>query len=713
MSTGNKAAALDAAEAPPVEVEEEFSAPKRLLRPWEAALVTFLCVTFTLFHLYVLNIYSLEPLLFRAIHVGWGGAIGFILSAPFRRTGNNGVPWYDWILVAASIACAIYIAVELDGLLFRAGAQFTTPDVIVGVVGTFLILELARRMTGLALPLIASIFIIYCFVGPWMPGVLAHKGFAIDRFFTYIYSEYGVFGVTTQVSSSYIILFVAFGAFLTVSKAGDYINDACNSLFGWARGGPAKAAVASGVLFGAISGSAVANVVASGMVTIPMMRKVGYDRATAGAIEATSSTGGQITPPVLGAGAFLMAEITGIAYGDIALAAVIPALLFYIACWIHVDLHAIRLGLRGLSRSELPPVGAIAQRVYLLAPIFVLVWALLEGYSPFRAGGLGILSALVCGWLARQFKDFDANGVVSTEGSDSIMRVALGAILRFGLLALFGVAFGAAAVYGTEAFGKAYSVPMTIGLVAIPALMFGWRRTLEALNIAARDSIQLVAVCACAGIIVGVVALTGVGGRFSELILAIAGANQLLAMFFAACVALILGMGMPTTAAYAIGAAVIAPGLAKIGVPVLVAHMFIFYFAVVSAITPPVALASFAAAGLAQADPWKTSWTALKLGLATFIVPFMFYFSPVLLFKGSWPEIIQATVTAAIGVWFLAGSTEGWFGGKLAMPLRFVLAIAALSLMHPGGVTDIVGLGIGLPIYLWQRMRATSGPAPA
>lgn len=694
----------------PAAVEEEFAGNRRVLRPLEASAVAALCVGFTLFHLFVLNVYSLEPLLFRAIHVGWGGAIGFLITTAFRRGGGAaGVPWYDWLLVAASIGCAAYIAVELDGLLFRAGAQFTPGDVVTGVVGTLLVLELARRTTGPALPLIAGIFILYCFVGPWMPGVLAHRGFAIDRFFTYIYSEYGIFGVTTQVSSSYIILFVAFGAFLTVSRVGDYINDACNALFGWARGGPAKAAVASGVLFGSISGSAVANVVASGMVTIPMMRKVGYDRPTAAAIEATSSTGGQITPPVLGAGAFLMAEITGIPYGEIALAAVIPALLFYVACWIHVDLHAVRLGLKGLSLAELPPIPAMLMRAYLLAPIFVLVWALLEGYSPFRAGGLGIVAALVVGWLSRLFRDIDALGA-GRIAAPSTGALFGGAALRIAGLFAAGGLLAAAAVHGISAMPRSWALAGSLLLVAAPAMLFGWQRTLEALHTAARDSIQLVAVCACAGIIVGVVALTGIGGRFSELILAIAGTDQLLAMLFAAMIALVLGMGMPTTAAYAIAAAVIAPGLAKIGVPVLGAHMFIFYFAVISAITPPVALASFTAAGMAQADPWKTSWIALKLGLATFIVPFMFYFSPVLLMKGDPLVIVQATLTAAIGVWFLAGATEGWFGGRLALPLRVLLAGGALLLIHPGTITDVIGLAVGLPIYALQRFR---GARPA
>ena len=693
---------------PPM-AEEEFAGNKRELRRWESLLVAVLCVGFTVFHLFVLNIYSLEPLMFRVIHVGWGGAIGFMLYSAFRRSGRRGVPWYDWLLAAASIGCAAYVTIEIDGLLFRAGAQWTPWDVVVGFAGTLLVLEFGRRTSGLALVMIAGAFLLYTFVGPWMPGVLQHRGYAFGHIFTYMYSEYGMFGVTTQVSSSYIILFVTFAAFLQVSKVGDYINDLCNALFGWARGGPAKAAVASGVLFGSISGSSVANVVASGMVTIPMMRKVGYDRATAAAIEATSSTGGQMTPPVLGAGAFLMAEITGIPYTTIALAAVIPAVLFYVACWMHVDYHAIRLGLRGLRRDELPPLNRMLTMLYLFSPIVVLVWAFMVGYSPFRAGGLGIIAALIAGSLAMVFHDLET-GDKAASISDSAAGVAAALLVRVAALLVAGGALAFAVLQGhgiaERAFGEWGAHAVAVVLIAIPAALFGWRRTLEALNLAARDTIQLVAVCACAGIIVGVVALTGIGGRFSELILGIAGANVLLAMFFAALVALILGMGMPTTAAYAIAAAVLAPGLAKIGVPTLVAHMFVFYFAVVSAITPPVALASFAAAGLAQSDPWKTSWIAVKMGLATYIVPFMFFYSPVLLWQGPWLDILHATATACIGVWFLAASTEGMFGGpRLIMPLRVLLFGAAISLMHPGTVTDVIGFAVGVPIYLWQRLR--------
>jgi TRAP transporter 4TM/12TM fusion protein len=336
----------------------------------------------------------------------------------------------------------------------------------------------------------------------------------------------------------------------------------------------------------------------------------------------------------------------------------------------------------------------------------VLVWALMSGYSPFRAGGLGILTALVAGWLSGLFHDL---GVSLKPAPDSAAAVFAALVLRFVALVAVGGLFYGTLVYGSqiaaERFGPWTGIAVGIALVAVPALLFGWRRTLQGLNLAARDTIQLVAVCAVAGIIVGVVALTGIGGRFSEMILGIAGANQLIAMVFVAMVALILGMGMPTTAAYAIGAAVLAPGLGRIGVEALVAHFFIFYFAVLSSITPPVALASFAAAGMAQADPWKTSWIALKMGLATFIVPFMFYFSPVLLWKGSTLSIIQAAVTGSIGVWFLASSTEGWFGGRLAMPLRVLMFGAALCLLHPGSITDLIGLAIGVPIYLWQRLR--------
>lgn len=626
-------------DAPVQMPDEEFGGLKRALTRLQGRLVLVLCAGFTLYHLAVLNIWPQEALVFRATHVAWAAALGFALFRPFAGSPVDRVPWYDWLLIAVSLGCCAYTYVELDGLLFRAGGLPDPGDVVVGLLGTLVALEFARRTAGLALPLIAGLFILYVFAGPWLPGVLHHRGHDWSRFFAYIHSDLGIFGTTTEASANFIVLFVAFGAFLQVSRVGDYFNDLSLSLFGWMRGGPAKATVASGVLFGAISGSSVANVMASGSITIPMMRRVGYDRATAGAVEATSSTGGQITPPVLGAGAFLMAEITGISYGEIALAAIIPCLLFYVACFAHVDLHARLNGLSGLKRAELPPLGGLLRQLYLFAPLVVLVWTLMAGYSAFRAGTLGLLAAILVSWLDR--------------------RHAIGP-----------------------------------------------RRALEGLAQGARDSLQLVAVCACAGIIVGVIALTGLGGRVAQLTLALAGEHQLLALVFAMLVALVLGMGMPTTAAYAIAAAVIAPGLQRIGVQPLVAHMFIFYFAVISSITPPVALASFAAAGIAKADPWRTSFISVKMGLATFIVPFMFAYSPLLLGQGDPFAIARVLATATVGVLLLACATEGWLSGPMGRIERAVLFLAALLLITPEPITDLVG--IALALGLWGLRSARS-----
>jgi TRAP transporter 4TM/12TM fusion protein len=634
----------DADDKPVVVSEEEFAGLKRTLAGIERHLFVIAAAGFTLYHIVVLNLFPQEALLFRATHVAWAAVLGFALYRPFAAARTDRVPWYDRVLIVLSIACCAYIYWELDGLLFRAGAIPDPLDVWVGLVGTLIVLEFARRTAGLALPIIAGLFILYVFIGPWLPGVLNHRGFEWGRFFAYIYSDLGIFGTTTEASSNFIVLFVAFGAFLQVSKVGDYFNDLALSLFGHLRGGPAKATIASGVLFGAISGSSVANVAASGAITIPMMRRVGYDRATAGAVEATSSTGGQITPPILGAGAFLMAEITGIAYSEIAFAAIIPCILFYVACFAHVELHARLNSLHGLPRSELPPLVALLKKAYLFAPLVIMVWLLVSGYSAFRAGSLAILSAIVVSWLDRQ-----------------------------------------------NAMGP--------------------KRALEALNMAARDSLQLISVCAAAGIIVGVIALTGIGGRFAQLLLQLAGENVLLAMLFTMVVALILGMGMPTTAAYAIGAAVLAPGLQRLGVAPLVAHMFIFYFAVVSAITPPVALASFAAAAIARADPWKTAFISVKMGLAVFIVPFMFFYSPLLLGQGTLVQILPVLATALIGVILLACATEGWFGRPIGWPLRAPLLLASILLIVPEGITDLIGLAIAAATFLFARM--TRGVAPA
>jgi TRAP transporter 4TM/12TM fusion protein len=388
---------------------------------------------------------------------------------------------------------------------------------------------------------------------------------------------------------------------------------------------------------GMINGTSAGNVVATGSLTIPLMKKVGYHRKTAGAIEAAASTGGQIMPPIMGAGAFIMAEITGIPYQEIAIAAIIPAILYFASIFFMVDFEAAKLNMRGMREDELPKFAKLVKQVYLFIPIIILIVALFLGYSVIRAGTLATVAAAVVSWLT----------------------------------------------------------PNRMGVRAI----------LKAFELAGVMSIQIIAVCACAGIIVGVISLTGVGARFSSVLLDLAGVSQLLALFFAMCIAILLGMGMPTTAAYAVAASVVAPGLVQLGIPQLTAHFFVFYFAVVSAITPPVALASYAAAGISGANPMETSVASFKIGIAAFIVPFMFFYNSAILMDGTWFEVIRAAITATFGVFLLSAGVQGWFmGARSAWFLRLGLILAALFMIEGGFISDLIGLGAAVGIYFIQKV---------
>jgi TRAP transporter 4TM/12TM fusion protein len=679
----------------------DFGAKARPLRQWERVLLLWLSAAYTVFHLAILNFVPLDEWIFRTIHVTGGTVLGVTLYAVWRGERRQGVPLWDWLLAALSVACAAYIWVELDQLIGRTGVLPTTGDFIVGVVGTILVVEFARRTAGLVLPIIAFVFVAYAFIGPFMPWVLHHRGFAAIDFFSFVYSLEGIFGVTTAASSQYIVLFVAFASFLQISKVGDYFMDLSFALFGWLRGGPAKVAVVSGILFGTISGSSVANVVASGMFTIPMMRRVGYSRESAAAVEATSSTGGQITPPVMGAGAFIMAEVTGIPYTDIALAAVIPALLFYIANYAHVDIEAIKQNIRGIPREELPQIRPMLGRILMLFPLVALLMLLLSGYSVIASGTWGILASVLVMLTTRlglhpNWLGLPLAALAALVWLDRPVNEA--GALAFGASAL--VFLGVGLLRG--------------GLAALGAAAFRTARdALAALEDSAKQSLQLVAVCACAGIIVGVLGLTGLGGRFSAMILAIAGESQFLALGFAMFIALLLGMGMPTTAAYAICAAVVAPGLQRLGVPPLTAHMFIFYYAVISSITPPVALASFAAAALAQSNPWKTSFESMRYGIAAFVVPFFFFYQPELLMRGDTLDVARMFATACIGIYFLALASEGWMRGPLNPVQRLLLVVAAFGLIHGGIWTDAAGLALGGALYLWRLFATRAAARPA
>jgi TRAP transporter 4TM/12TM fusion protein len=564
---------------------------------------------------------------------------GGIVVSWFHHRGRAMFAAPDLVLAVCGFAVAAYfITIYSTMMRTSTGTPFAPIGMsIAAIAGTALIMELTRRVAGLALIIISAIFLAYVFTGQYLPGFLNSPAIEWARFFSQIYTDAGILGPTTAVSSTYIILFIIFAAFLQASKVGDYFVNFAFAAAGRARGGPAKVAVFASGLMGMINGTSAGNVVATGSLTIPLMKRLGYSKSTAGAVEAAASTGGQIMPPIMGAGAFIMAEVTGIPYTHIAYAAIIPAVLYFMSVYFMVDLEAAKLGMRGMREDELPKFRAMARRAFLFIPIVILIAALFMGYSVIRAGTLATVAAAVVSWLT-------------------------------------------------------------------PYRM-GPRSVVKAFEIAGVMSIQIIAVCACAGIIVGVISLTGVGARFSNLLLGIAEASQLLAMFFAMCIAVLLGMGMPTTAAYAVAASVVAPGLVNLGVPVLTAHFFVFYFAVVSAITPPVALASYAAAGISGANPMHTSVVSFRMGLSAFIVPFMFFYNGALLMEAPWPDVIRACITALVGVYLLSSGLQGWFlGGRVAWFIRVGLVLAALLMIEGGVVTDLAGIAMAAALYFVQKL---------
>ena len=689
--------------------DEVIASNQRVFGGHLGLVMAALCVLYTSFHIFVMNVYPLEPWVYRLIHVGGGLALGFVLYAARALpeagadsrlslaeralilvaavllvvaggqlaamwvTGDliaTGAPatkylytfgyplmggtvaalaaswiepqrnrsilsWADTLLSFAAVIVALYIILHADFLRIRAQVFPHPNDMWASIAGIVLILELTRRLAGLALVIIVGVFIAYGFLGPWLPGVLHHNGYAPARFFAFIYTDNGILGPTTSISSTYIILFIAFAAFLQASRVGEYFVNFAFAVAGSARGGPAKVAVFASGLMGMINGTSAGNVVATGSLTIPLMKKVGYKPQTAASVEAAASTGGQIMPPIMGAGAFIMSEITAIPYRDIAIAAIIPAVLYFVSVYFMVDKEALKNHMKGLPRSELPSLNLMMKRIFLFIPILILIGALFLGYSVIRAGTLSMAAAAVVSWLT----------------------------------------------------------PTRMGIKEI----------LWGLEIAARMALQMVAVCAAAGVIVGVIALTGIGTRFSSLLLDLAGQSQLVGMMFAMLVAIILGMGMPTTAAYAVAAAVIAPGLIRMGIEPLTAHFFIFYYAVISAITPPVALASYAGAAIAQSDPMKTSVESFKFGLAAFVVPFMFFYAPEMLMQGGWLEIGQVFLTALFGVFLMASAVQGWLFGRLNPALRVLTLAGALMMIKSGWITDLAGLGIAVLVIALQR----------
>ena len=603
-----------------------------------------LCLLVSLYHLYTATFGPPLTLIHRSIHVSMMLVLTFLMYPMCKKSSFTTPSVLDWILAALSLAAPIYISTNYLGVVERAG-NANMMDMIMATLLVALVLEASRRVSGNVLSILSLVFIGYGLFGREMPGMFMHRGYdwlsLSNHFFA---NTEGIYGTSVNVAASYIYLFILFGAVMSKSGMGQLFNDLALSLAGHTKGGPAKVSVLASGLLGSINGSAVANVVTTGAFTIPLMKKTGYSKEFAGAVESAASVGGQLLPPIMGAAAFIMAEMLGVKYSSIIIWAAIPALLYYLGIIIQVQLRASKDGLVGLPKEQLPSFKAVINsRGHLLIPVFFLLYMLF----------------------------FSGTTVV-------------------------------------------YSAVLTIVLTIIVAQLkketrMSFNDMVTALADGAKQTVSVAVACACVGIIIGVCSKTGFGLTMANTIIALGGTSILFTLVFTMITCMILGMGLPSIPAYIITAAIAAPALAKLGIAPAAAHMFSFYYAMFANLTPPVALASFAAAGLSGGDPMKTGFASVKLAIAGFIVPFMFVFSPQLMlidttvFEGVW-----TAASACLGVFLLAVATEGYFLAPLALWLRGIVLAGSLGLMYPGIVTDAVGVTVCAVLYIIQKKKEKS-----
>ena len=610
--------------------------------------ITVLSVAMVAYHVWAIAFGSPEAVWYRGTHLLFAVLLVFLLH---RRNGAiEGLPTVlDLVLLALAVAPILYLFVNYEYVINRIFYvdDLTPLDMTMGVLMTIMVLEATRRVIGLALPITALVFLAYgLFIARLAPEQL------IDQL--YMTTE-GIFGIPLSVSAAYVLIFVLFGSFMERTGTGQLFMDFAMSLTGHTAGGPGKVSCVSSSLFGTISGSAVANVMVDGPIAIPLMKRTGFPPAFAAGVESTASTGGQIMPPVMGAAAFVMAEFLGVGYGQVLIWAVIPAILYYVACFAAVHFEAKRRGLEGLPRSELPRMRVVmAERGHLFLPILVILVIMYAGYSAPMAALIATLSCFPI------------------------------AALR----------------------------PLTRSNVTMTNLI-------EAFVDGAKNALAVATACACAGIVIGVVMLSGLGIVFTQFVIGLAKDTLLLALVLTMIAGIVLGMGMPTTPAYILMTALLVPAIIKLGVIAPAAHLFALYFAVLSAITPPVALAVFAAAGIAKADIWRSCLAAMKIGAAGFIVPFMFVYEPALLMiSDSWLTIIWRSVLACLGIALFAGGLHGYFLTSANIIQRVMLVSGGLLLIAPSLASDIAGAAIAVAVLAWQAMsrRTEAGaaaPSPA
>ena len=610
-------------------------------------IVAALCICFSLFQIYTGIFGTLDAMIQRCVHLSFGISLVFLLC-PTKKSWIKGGRFHpiDILFTVLAVIPPVYILVNYQQLILRAGTV-TPTDALVGLLGIVMVLEAARRIVGLPIVIVVLCFLLYGFLGPYMPGPLAHRGLTINQMVGHLFfTTEGVFGIPLGVSSTFIFLFILFGAYLEKTGLGKFFIDIANALAGWASGGPAKVAVISSALQGTISGSSVANVVGSGSFTIPMMKKLGYHKNFAGAVEAAASTGGQLMPPIMGAAAFLMAEFVGIPYMEVVKAAVVPAILYFLGVFLGVHFEAKKNHLEGTPRSQLEPWGRIMKEEgHLAIPLIAIIALLASGYTPMKAALAGIFISI---------------------GS---------AMLRASTRMNF------------------YDI--------VDGLIKG-----------ARGALGVIIACASAGMIIGIVTKTGVGLKLASALVTVAAGNFMLLLLCTMLTSLILGMGVPTTANYVITSTIAAPALIQLGVPILAAHMFVFYFGIIADITPPVALAAYAGSAISGGDPLKTGVNASKLGIAAFIIPYVFVLSPQILGIGAtFGGVLFTTCTAIIGMAGISGAMIGQFYCKANVLERLLLLAGGLCLIDPHTLTDIIGIAILVGVFALQYFRSKKAKA--
>ena len=645
----------------------------RILSGWQGKLVALIAVAMSCFHFYTSGFGLLLAQKQGAVHLAFTLALVFLLyPASSKQSKTSGIPFYDFILGAIGVASAMYLVVFFNDLVTRAGLP-TQTDLIMGFLLIATLLEATRRISNPVLPCLAIIALLYCYFGRSMPDMLAHRGFNVARIVNHMYlGTEGIFGTPLEVSSTFVFMFILFGAVLEKTGLGKFIIDLSLALAGWSTGGPAKVAVVSSGLMGTVSGSSVANVCTTGMFTIPLMKSVGYEPYFAGAVEAVASTGGQIMPPVMGAAAFIMAQILGVPYIEVAIAAVVPALLYYFAVMVQVHFEACRLGLRGIPWKQLPPLGPLLKsKGFLLIPLVAIIYFLLAGYTPLKAAFNGILVSFVLSWLNKETR------LTPAKLYDAFQSGARSAI---------GVACACA------------TVGMVVGMGTLTGLALKIAGAIVAMAEVSPDG----SLAALGASLFSLAPGAEVTAETAAMAL-----TKIFTLFFTMIASLILGMGLPTTANFIVTSTMAAPALFLLGVPPMAAYMFVFYFGIAADLTPPVALAAYAGAGIAGSDPMKTGVTSFKLALAGFLVPYIYVYNPMLLFIDVEPfYMAQAICTALIGVFLLAMFTIGYFKAHLAWYMRVLAFVGAICLLIPGTMSDLFGLAVLGVIYVMQTAKA-------